>query len=97
MQRHRRIILLDELVELVRITDVQLGKGEDPLVNVDRMLVADGRAFQEIVGVLLGLGLGDVLLDVLVEAHGLVVVDGLQVVEVDVLEDLLQLFLLLLA
>lgn len=61
------------------------------------MLVADGGRLQEIVGVFFRLGLSDVLLDVFVEPDCLVEVDGLQVIEIDVVEDLLQLVLVFLA
>lgn len=61
------------------------------------MFVANGGRFEEIVGVFFGLGLGDVFLDVLVEAHCLVQIDGFEVVEVDVVVDFSQLGDLLLA
>jgi hypothetical protein len=61
------------------------------------VFVANCGRFEEIVGVFFGLGLGDVFLDVLVEPHCLVQVDGFEVVEVDVVVDFSQLGDLLLA
>lgn len=61
------------------------------------MLVADGGRFEEVIGILFSLGLGDVLLDVLVKTHRLVQVDGLEVVEIDVVVDFGQFLHLVLA
>ena len=60
------------------------------------MLVADGSRLQKVVGIFFCLGLGDVLLDVLVEAHCLVQVDGSQIIEINVVVYLSQLLDLLL-
>ncbi len=96
MHRHSLIIILKKLIKLIRITHVQLSKRKYPLIDIYRVFIAYGSRFEKIVCVFLGFGLGNVLLDVFVEADCLVEVDGFEVVEVDVLKDLVQFPLLLL-
>lgn len=61
------------------------------------MLVADSRGFQEIIGVFFSLSLRDVLLYVFVKPDSLVEVDGLEIVEIDVIVDLCQFLHLLIS
>ena len=96
LQPHCCLVVVHKLVELVLVTDVQFTETEDPLIDVDGVLVADGRRLQEVIGILLSLGLSDVLIDVFVESDCLVQVDGLQIVEVDVVEDVCQFLLVVL-
>jgi hypothetical protein len=58
------------------------------------VFVANGGGLEKIVGVFLCFCFGNVFLDVLVEANGLMEIDGFEVIEVDVVIDLNQFFLL---
>ena len=77
LKSHSFVIVLNELVEFVRVADVKLGEGENPLVNIYWMLVANGRRFKEIIGVLFGFSLRNVFLDIFIKAHCFVEVYGL--------------------
>jgi hypothetical protein len=61
------------------------------------VLIANGSSFQKVVGIFFSLGLGDILLNVLIEPDCLVQINCLLVIEVDIIKNLLKFGLLLLA
>lgn len=97
MCSHCCFIVVDKFLELQLIGEVQFGEAEKPFIDVDRVLVADGGSFQEIICILLSLGLGNIFLDILIESHCLMQVNGLLIIEVNVIENLFQLCFLFLA
>lgn len=91
MQSHSGFVIIDEFIELLGITYIELRKTKEPLINIDRMFIANGGRLEKIICILLCLCFCYILLNIFVESHSFVQVNGLKIIEVNIIENLCKL------